>query len=437
MRILFLSHYYPPEVNAPASRTSEHCQRWAAAGHDVTVVTCVPNCPDGVVFDGYRNRWRRQEETIDGVRVVRIWTYVAPNAGTLRRIANYVSYMFSAIWTCLWLSRPDVVVATSPQFFCGWAGVWVSRVKRRPFVLEIRDVWPESISAVGAMKSGPLLRFLEWLERRMYRAADHIVAVGAGYRDRIIEKAPVDDRISVVMNGVDLDKFSVEDASAAGALRDQWGLGDRFVCSYVGTIGMAHGLEVVVDAASQLKAGGRTDVAFCLVGDGACREELQRLARERNVADMVVFPGRQPREMMPSVLAASDACLVHLRATELFGTVIPSKIFETMAMERPIIMGVQGEALDLVAEAGAGVPMDPESAESLVEAVDRLADDAALRQAMGRAGRTFVAEHFSRDRLATEYLGLLEDLGGPARSAADRPETAPVGAAAETGSIES
>ncbi|MCH7686403.1 MAG: glycosyltransferase family 4 protein [Planctomycetes bacterium] len=199
MKILFLTHYYPPEVNAPATRTFEHCVRWARAGHDVTVVTCAPNCPGGVVFEGYKNRLRWQVEMVDGVRVVRVWTYVAKNSGTFRRIANYLSYMFSAILACWRLPRPDVVIATSPQFFCGWAGVLVSKLKRIPFVLEIRDIWPESIEAVGAMKNRRLIRFLEFLERRMYKAADSIVAVGKGYRDNILQKVDVENQISVIL----------------------------------------------------------------------------------------------------------------------------------------------------------------------------------------------------------------------------------------------
>ncbi len=412
MRILFLSHYYPPEVNAPASRTSEHCAQWAAAGHDVTVVTCVPNCPDGVVFDGYKNRLRRQVEFVDGVRVVRVWTYVAANAGTIPRITNYLSYMLNAIWSSLRLSRPDVVISTSPQFFCGWAGVWTSRMKRCPFVLEIRDIWPESIQAVGAMQSGPFVRLLEWLERRMYLAADHIVAVGEGYKDRIVEKAPVADRVSVIMNGVDLNKFSPDDVCGIETFRQQWGLGDRFVCSYVGTIGMAHGLEVVLEAAEQLRASGRRDVAFLLVGDGARRDELEAATAERGLSDWVKFTGRQPREMMPTVLAASDACLVHLRATELFGTVIPSKIFETMAMARPIIMGVRGEALDIVMNAEAGIEMQPESADSLLQAIDELVGDDGAARAMGTAAREYVSKHFTRNTMANRYLQLLLAISG-------------------------
>ena len=492
MKILFFSHYYPPEVNAPASRTYEHCVRWAAAGHEVTVITCVPNCPDGVAFAGYRNRFRRQTEMVDGVRVVRIWTYLAPNAGTVRRIANYVSYMMSAILASFRIHRPDVIVATSPQFFCGWAGVMTAWLKRRPMVLEIRDIWPESIRAVGALRNQRLLRLLERLEKWMYRSATHIVAVGNGYRDEILKKVDVADRITVITNGVDLERFCQETVvrgplsvgrcqsskdgeqrsevegrrdsascfvpgasladggersraaaeqaelrtpipppqySSIPALQhsnpsapstkhqaqrtknEERSTNNRFVCSYVGTIGMAHGLEVVIQAARILKDAGRDNFLFQIVGDGARRQELIDLAAKQGVSDLVEFPGRQPKERMPAILAASDACLVHLRGCELFGTVIPSKIFEVMAMARPIIMGVRGEAQQIVLRAGAGVAMEPDSAESLAACVKELADHPGRAQAMGQAGRAHVITHYDRDQLAKRYLELLETVG--------------------------
>ncbi len=410
MKILFLSHYYPPEVNAPATRTFDHCVRWARAGHDVTVLTCVPNCPDGVVFDGYRSKLRRQVEYVDGVRVVRIWTYLAPNAGTLRRIANYVSYMLSAALASIRLPRPDVVVATSPQFFCGWAGVLVSRLKRVPLVLEIRDIWPESIAAVGALNNRRLLRILERLERTMYRSARHIVAVGQGYRDNVAGKVDVRDRISVITNGVDLQLFSPTGPDAR--FLKTWNLQGRFVCSYIGTIGMAHGLEVVIEAAEILKQKGRRDISFLLVGDGASRKRLEQMAKDAGVDDRVVFTGRQPRQEIPKILASSDACLIHLKGCRLFGTVLPSKIFETMAMGRPIIMGVQGPASEIVMDAEAGLEMEPDSARSLVRAVETLADDpeSALRQ--GATARQYVADHYNRDVLADRYLELLNRVAG-------------------------
>ena len=406
MKILFFSHYFPPEVNAPANRTFEHCRRWAAAGHDVTVVTCVPNCPDGVAYEGYRSRFRRQVETIDGIRVVRVWSYLARNAKSNRRIINFASYCMSAVWTALWLKKPDVVVATSPQFFCGWAGVWAARLKRVPFVLEIRDIWPASIAAVGAMRNGKRVRLLEWLERRMYRAAAHIVAVGTGYRDQITPKVPeMREQISVIPNGVDGETYRPQPADPA--FLEEHGLTGKFVCSYVGTIGMAHGLDVVVRAAKRLQQADRKDIAFMIVGDGATRAALEQQAIDEGVEDYVVFTGRLPKEKMPGVLASSDCCLIHLRGTELFATVLPSKIFETMAMQRPIVMGVCGPAREIVMEAGAGTPMTPESDEELAQIVTRLAADREGAAEMGRDARRFVLEHYNRDDLAAEFLGLL------------------------------
>lgn len=410
MRILFLSHYFPPEVNAPATRTYEHCVRWARAGHDVTVITCAPNCPDGVLFEGYRNRFRPQRETVDGVRIVRVWTYLAPNAGTLRRIVNYLSYLVSAVLASLFQPRPDVVVATSPQFFCGWAGVFVKWLKRAPFVLEIRDIWPESIQAVGALRNKALLRLLEWLERRMYLAADHIVAVGNGYRQRILEKVAIPERISVVTNGVDLERFVPADPDPR--FLHVWDLENKFVCSYVGTIGMAHGLEVVVEAARILRGKGRSDICFCLVGDGASRQKLQDEVQREGLSQQVIFTGMLPKEDMPGILASSDACLIHLKKCDLFGTVIPSKLFETMAMGRPIIMGVEGEARDIVKWAGAGLEMEPGSAPALVECVELLADQPALTAELGRSARAFVAEQFARDTLAEKMLQRLSEVAG-------------------------
>jgi glycosyltransferase involved in cell wall biosynthesis len=430
MRILFLSHYFPPEVNAPATRTFEHCARWVRAGHAVTVVTCAPNCPNGILYPGYKNRLRRQIEYVQGVRVVRVWTHLAPKAGTVRRIVNYLSFMVSATLAAIWLPRPDVVVATSPQFFCGWAGVLVSWLKWRPFVLEIRDIWPESIEAVGAMRNRPLLWMLRKMEVWMYRAATHIVAVGEGYRRKILEKADVQDRISVITNGVDLRRFTP--ARPDPRFLHIWDLEGKFVCSYIGTIGMAHGLEVAIEAAKMLKQKGRQDIAFVLVGDGASRQRLEEQARESGVSDMVVFTGRQPKEEMPAILASSDACLVHLKKCELFTSVMPSKIFETMAMCRPIIMGVEGEACDIVLDAGAGVKMEPDSAASLVDAVEMLADNRDITANWGRMAREYVTDNFDRDVLAARFLRLLQELTGEKGD-----EVAPLPVAAETATADS
>jgi colanic acid biosynthesis glycosyl transferase WcaI len=401
MHILFLSHYFPPEVNAPAVRTYEHCKRWVAAGNKVTVITCAPNCPDGVIYKGYKNRWRHQE-TVDGIKVIRVWTYVAPNRGFIKRTVNYLSYMVSATLAALTVRRVDVIVATSPQFFCGWAGVLCKRLKRRPFVLEIRDIWPESIVTVGAMKKSMVIRALERLEKKMYCAADHIVTVGEGYKERICARGINPAKVSVVLNGVDVNEFKPIDS--AKAVKKEFGSEGRFVCAYIGTIGMAHGLEVVLDAAERYLKEGKTDIMFWIVGDGAHREKLEKSAQKHHLTN-VVFTGRLPRERMPEIIEACDACLVHLHGTELFSSVIPSKIFELLAMNVPIIMGVRGQALDIVLEAGAGVAMEPDSAESLAECIEivRTKDCQAFQ------GREYAAKNFDRGVLAQKMLEILKN----------------------------
>ena len=281
-------------------------------------------------------------------------------------------------------------------------------MKNRPLVLEVRDIWPESIQAVGALRNRYLLRILEALEQRMYAAADLIVTVGQGYRQRILDRIGKDRRIEVVTNGVDLERFQTCDD--ANQFRQQYRFEEKFVCSYIGTIGMAHGLEVVLKAAQLLKQQDRTDVVFCLIGDGARRKQLEQQVRESGLDEWIVFLGRQPRHVVPSAIAASDACLIHLKECELFGTVIPSKMFEAMAMGRPIIMGVRGEARDIVVGNGAGLAMEPDSPSSLVSAIDRLSRDADLRASLGAAARRVMKKSYNRDHLAEEFLRLLQAL---------------------------
>ena len=410
MRILFLSHYFPPEGNAPALRTFDHCTRWAAAGHDVTVVTCAPSHPGGKLYPGYRNRLR-QVEFVEGIRVVRVVTFLAANRGRWRRIANYLSYLAAAVPAGLFERRPDVVVATSPQFFCGWAGVLVSRLRRRPLLLEIRDLWPESILAVDAMRLRIGLRLLETLERWMYGAARRVVTVGDGYRTRLIERGVDPSRVSVVMNGVDSRRFFAREPDRA--LAGRLGVAGRFVVTYCGTIGMAHGLEVVLRAGALLIERGRRDVVFLLVGDGA-RLDALRGAAARAGLDNVIFAGRLAIDAIPGVLSLTDACLVHLRPAPTFTTVMPSKIFEAAAMARPIILGVEGFARGFVEKAGCGVCIEPENERDLVDAILRLSADAAFRDRLGRAGRRAAAA-YDRDRLAARYLAILAQTTDPKR----------------------
>jgi colanic acid biosynthesis glycosyl transferase WcaI len=405
MHVLFLSHYFPPEVNAPATRTYEHCRRWVAAGHRVTVITCAPNCPTGVVAAGYKNSWLSRE-WVDGIRVLRVWTWLSPNKGFLGRTINYLSYMLCATLCAMWVRKVDAIVATSPQFFCGWAGVFGRWILRRPLLLEIRDIWPESIVTVGAMKRSPVMRVLEVLERRMYITAKQIVTVGDGYRDQLIRRGVPEEKIAVVPNGVDVSQFVPE--QPARQVRSQWRGDGRFVCAYIGTVGMAHGLEVIVRAARKLKEAGRDDVVFWIVGDGAERSRLENVCHAEAL-DHVVFTGLVPKSKIAEVIASCDACLVHLRKTELFETVIPSKIFEIMAMNVPIVMGVNGQAQRIVLSGRAGLAMTPEDEESLLAGIDMIARDRASYS----HGRDYVARHYDRNVLAQRLLDELAAMIAP------------------------
>ncbi len=336
-----------------------------------------------------------------------VTTYVTANKGTAKRILSYISFMLSSIFLGLPTvgRKYDVVVATSPQFFVACAGHVISTWLGRPFVFELRDIWPASIVAVGALTNRLVIRTLERIEMMLYRRAKAICAVADSYVD-ILERRGVDPgKIFVVKNGVDLERFRPDVDSAA--VRDEFGLAGKFVVTYIGTIGMAHGLDVVLEAAD--RGRGDVSVVYMLVGTGARHDELESRAKKMGLSN-VIFAGRQPRERVPEFLAASGAVLVHLKAVELFRHVIPSKIFEIMGCARPLVMGVAGEAADIIAEADAGVMMEPENADSLLSAVATLKSDPALRKRLGASGRAYVEANFDRNALAADYAQHLTEL---------------------------
>jgi glycosyltransferase involved in cell wall biosynthesis len=411
MHILFLSHYYPPEVNAPASRTSESAKAWLRQGHKVTVVTAAPSHPRGHVYPGYRNRWLTRE-TVDGVELIRIWTFLAANEGFGKRILNFLSYPLSILLHIRSIPRADVVVSSSPQFFAGLAG-WLLKRRRQPWVFEVRDLYPDTIVAVGAMRKGLGIRVLEWIERQAYRRADAIVSVTDSFVQHIRDRG-ARCPIAVIKNGVDLRFFEAnESAAAAGrAFREELGIGDRFVAAYVGTHGVSQSLGTVLEAAELLR--DEPDILFLLVGDGAEREALLRLQAERKLSNVMII-GQRPKGDMPAIWNTTDASLVLLRRSDTFKTVLPSKMFEAMAMRRPIVLGVEGEARVLLDAAGAGIGITPGDPGELAAAVKRLAADAELRGSLGDSGRRFVEEHFDRVRLAERYSAFLEEVAERAR----------------------
>ncbi len=411
MKILYVSQYFPPEMGAPAARAAELSRHWAQMGHQVTILTGFPNHPTGVVPDEWRSRLHRLRytETVDEVRVVRTWLWPLPNRKAHERIRNYASFCVSAGITGLALHKPDVIIATSPQLLCALSGWWLAWWKRVPFVFEVRDLWPESLAAVGAGSEGSLLhRTLGAIAGLLYRRADRIVVVASAFVDHLIRYWNVPAaKISIVENGVETDLFRLD--PAAMEVRKQLKLEDRFLICYIGTMGNAHGLETLIAAAEELQSA-LPRAMFLLIGEGAERERIVQLAAARGLTN-IQFLGQQPRERIPAYVSAADVCLVMLKKTELFKTVIPTKLLEYMACERPVIVAVDGQARQIVEEAGAGVFVEPENSQDLVKAVVDLAEDPERRRQMGASGRQYIVNRFSREKTARDYLTVLEPFG--------------------------
>ncbi len=418
MHILVLADNFVPEIAATSFRVRDHAKVWLAEGHDVTVVTCVPNWPHGKAFPGYRNRLY-QVEWIDGVRVIRLWSYMTANKGFLRRTLDYVSFMVSAILFCWRYPRFDVILATSPQFFTAVAGWVISILHWRPWVFEIRDLWPASIKAVGA-GDGWMIRALERLELFLYRRANRIIALTNAFRRDLTDRGIDAAKIDVVTNGVDVAQFN-RDAVTYDA-RQRLGIpSDKFLAGYIGTTGMAHGLETILDAAEAVSGqqGAGAEIHFLIMGEGAERETLEADARRRGLANLQ-FADRVPQAEVPNYLAALDVAIIHLRPDPVFKTVIPSKLFEFMAMGVPVLMAVEGQAAEIVADCGCGVCIPSGNGYDMATAVIRLSENRDQLSRMSGRGQFAAAEQFGRSVKARQALRALDAAIKPARTVEDR-----------------
>jgi glycosyltransferase involved in cell wall biosynthesis len=405
VHILFFSDNFPPEVNAPASRTFEHCREWVKAGHTVTVVTCAPNFPKGKVFGGYRNRlW--QSEDMEGIRVIRVWSYMTANTGFTRRILDYLSFMASGVIAGLLVRGVDIIVGTSPQFFTTCAACIVGGAKRVPWIFELRDFWPESIKAVGAIHNLYVIRCLERLEMVLYRRAKRIVAVTHSFKRTLIERGISADKIDVVTNGVDLSAFELQtkDAELVGELE----LENKFVAGYIGTHGMAHALETLLDAAAILKqTPGAEAVRILFLGDGARKARLVAAAEARKL-DNVLFLDTVPKAQVARYWSLLDTSIIHLRNVELFGTVIPSKLFECMGMGIPVLHGVSGESADIVRREQVGEVFESENAQELADGILRMRAQPDRHEAY-RQNALKTARLYDRKHLAVRMLQIMEE----------------------------
>ena len=405
MKILFFTDNFPPEVNAPATRTFEHCIEWAKKGHKVTVVTCVPNFPKGYVFEGYVNKlW--QSEWMDGIRVIRVWSFISPNKGFAKRILDYQSFMVSAAIAGLLLKGMDVIIGTSPQFFTVCAAWFVSFIKRIPFVFEVRDLWPESITAVGAIKNSMMISLLERVELFLYGQALLIITVTHSFAENLKKRGVESNKIYVVTNGADLTLFK----SVPKDLRliRNYCLADKFVVGYVGTHGLAHHLVTVLQAAEKIKKLPDGDsIVFLFLGEGACKQSLMDFADRHNL-DNVIFIDAVSKKEITRYWSLLDVSLIHLKETTLFHSVIPSKLFECMAMGIPVLHGVKGESAELVVKEQIGVLFEPENFQSLCIALLKLKDNPFELRKMGKNCLS-VSVKYNRKILATKMIKIIEN----------------------------
>lgn len=402
MRILFFSEQFWPEANAPAIHVYERVRCWVRAGHEVTVITSAPNFPEGVLHDGYRNAWR-SVEYIDGVKVVRVKTYITANKGMIGRVLDYLSYMVSSLMLSNLEQCPDVVISTSPQLFTAVTGVAYASLWHRPHVFELRDLWPASIVAVGAARPGLGIRVLERLELFLYRRSKRIIAFTESFKRDLVRRGIEPERVEVIPNGVDLAAFSPRARDTA--LARELGLPENTkVVSYFGTLGLAHGLDVAIDAMVHLQDA---PVHLLLAGPGAEWDMVENRIRKLGLANVTILP-RQPREQMPRLWSLTDIALISLRDTEVFRTVIPSKMYEAVAMGCPVLfVGPEGEGSRLVASGGFGISTKPGDAGSLCDVLRSMSrDDEELQVMRKRAAEARLG--FSREVQVQRCLTLLQ-----------------------------
>jgi len=396
MRLLFITDNFPPEVNAPASRTFEHINHWKKNKNvDITVITCFPNFPEGRVFEGYKNKIFSIEYK-SGIRVIRVWTYIAPNTGLIKRSLDFMSFAISASLAGIFI-KFDIIVATSPQFFTTFAGFFLSKIKNKPWIFELRDLWPEIIFIqLDNMKKGFLSFLLEKIELFLYKDCDLVISLTNSYKENLIRRGINKNKIKVITNGVNLELFKYSNFNIKRNKKNVLTVG------YIGTHGISQGLDFILNSISLLKI---KDFEFQFIGSGACRENLIRLSQKLELKN-VTFINEQERKNIPNYYSNIDVALVCLKKNEIFERVIPSKIFEACAMGKPILLGVDGEAKFLVDKYKAGVFFSPENHNAFKESLYLLKNK--LRYQEYKNGSLKLSKDYSREKLAKEMLDLIQ-----------------------------
>ena len=401
MRILFLTDNFPPETNAPATRTYEHCLKWIDMGHAVTVITCFPNFPNGKVFEGYKNKLY-QKENLDGINVIRVWSYMAENNGFIKRIMDYVSYALVSFLFGLFI-KSHLIIATSPQFFTAISGRMLSFFKNTPWVMEVRDLWPDSIAAVGSMsKSSKSFELLKRIEHSLYLSSSKIVVVTDSFKRYLISEHEIrPEKIGVFKNSVLIDNFKSSEPTEVISLKTSLGIENKIVVSYIGTHGLAHGLKFILDSISEVS---NPKLHFLFIGDGSEKQSL--IEYSKNVQSKnFTFLNSVAKSEIPLYIDISDYSLVNLKKSDEFKNVIPSKIFENIAMYKPILLGVEGESKKLIEDYEVGVCFEPENQESFLKAID---DIQSIDKESFKDNCNKMLADFDRNNIAENLIKFIE-----------------------------
>ena len=398
MRILFITDNFPPECNAPATRTYEHINLWQKENNvKITVITCFPNFPRGKLFKGYKNQLLKIEK-INSIKIIRVWTYISKNEGTIKRIIDYVSFAVTSSVAGLFL-KPDIIIGTSPQFFTIFAAYFLARIKNIPWIFELRDLWPESINTVKAIKNKSILSILEKIEIFFYKNCTKIIAVTQSFKKDLINRGINHSKIEVVENGVNLENFTIKNT-----FKKNLNLRNKFIIGYIGTIGMAHGIEFIVNSIPNIKI---KNIHFLIIGDGSRVGKIKDIANKKSINNITIMKA-VPRNEILGIYSQIDVALVNLNKSDSFKKVIPSKIFEAAACEKPILLGVEGESERIIKKFNAGICFKPENSTSFETAIKKIRDSKNYKKY--QHGCKKLAAKYSREVLAKKMFSIIKDI---------------------------
>ena len=405
MKILFLTQYCPPEVGAPQNRIFEFAKQLKKFGHEITILTAMPNYPKGEIFEGYRDK-KIVKETIEGINIVRTGIYATKSKRFTKRLRNYLSFTWTSVARGTGnISNQDFIITESPPLFLGWSGYVLAKLKKAKFIFNVSDLWPESAIKLDVLHNKSMIKASTWLEEFCYRKADAVTCQTKGIVENIVGRGFNDNKIHLITNGVDTELFNKDNRSEK--LREEFGVKDKFAVVYAGIHGIAQGLEVVINSAEILKV--QNDIQFVFIGEGPEKPMLINMVKSKGLNNVTFLP-MQSKKDMPSIIASMDATVVPLKRLDLFKGALPSKMFEALSSELPIVLAVEGEAEELINNANAGIVVEPENSEEIAKAILKLYEDRELRKQLGENGREYVKKYFSREAITRKLERILLDL---------------------------